>query len=239
MSRIWTLTGLAVRDLFRSLLGVLPLAAALAFGLIAFEYGMDQPQFMTVAGVGTGALCLLTALLVASRFNRATTYALIGRLHRRYELLAAVILASLGITSVLALLITAANLLAGRLTLSFPSALWALPTWAVFWTFMAALALPLSSLASRGGSHLVAYVLSVGILVANDQQVWLQSRNLDWVIRGVTTILWPMSTALSRATDGIHDQAYIAALCLVLAAAVLLFVLAAVLFEEKDLLWAE
>ncbi len=239
MSRIWTLTGFVIRDLFQSLLGILPLAGAVAFGLIAFEYGMDQPQFMTVAGVGTGVLCLLTALLLASRFNRATSYALIGRLYRRTELLAAVVLGSLAVTTVLALLITVANLLAGRLTLSFPSALWAVPTWAVFWLFMASLALPLSSLASRGGSHLVGYVVTVGMLVVNDQKAWLQSHNLAWAIRAVTTILWPMSTVLSRATEGIHDQAYFAALCLVLAAAVLLFGLAAALFENRDLLWAE
>ena len=60
MRRTWVLARFFVSDLFRSLAGIVPLAAALAFGVIAFEYGMDQPQFITVAGLGTCAICCLT-----------------------------------------------------------------------------------------------------------------------------------------------------------------------------------
>jgi Na+-transporting NADH:ubiquinone oxidoreductase subunit NqrB len=129
MNRIWTLAAFLIRDLFRSLAGTLSLAAALAFGIIAFEYGMDQPQFITVAGVGIGAICWMTTLLLGSRVNRATSYLLVARLHRRAELLGSLILSSLGITALLAILIGVGNLLTGRLTLDYPSALWILPTW--------------------------------------------------------------------------------------------------------------
>ncbi len=239
MRRIGTLTGFLIRDLFRSLTGIGPLAAALAFGLIAFEYGMDQAQFITVAGLGIGTICLLTTLLLASRANRASSYLLVARLRQRAELLLAVVLSGLIVTAVLAILIAAANLLAGRLTLAFPSALWILPTWLVLWSMAAALALPLSALVSRSGSHLVGYILLTALLVANDRQAMLQDRGLAWVVRGVSAILWPVSTLLSQASAGIHDRSYLLALALTLLCAVLLFILAAQFLADKDLLWTE
>lgn len=239
MRRIWALTWFLVRDLFLSLAGILPLAVALAFGIIAFEYGMDQAQFITVAGVGTGAICLLTTLLLASRANRASSYLLVARLHRRAELLVALMLGGWGVTAVLTMLLTAANLLAGRLTLNFPSALWIAPTWLVFWLMAAALALPLSALVGRAGSHLIAWLLVAAVLLANDRKEKLQSLGLDWVVRAVTTLLWPVSTLLSRASSGVHDHIFFLAWALTLVYALLLFGLAAQIFEEKDLLWSE
>jgi hypothetical protein len=239
MKRITTLTGFLIRDLFRSWVSVVPLAAALAFGLIAFEYGMDQAQFTTVAGLGIGAICLLTTLVLASRANRASSYLLVARLHRRAELLAALVLASLIVTSLLAILIAGANLLAGRLTLHFPSALWILPTWLALWLMFTALALPLSGLTGRGGSHLVGFVLVTALLVANDQKDALTKRGLDWLVRGLTGILWPVSTLLSQASAGHHGRLYVLALALTLVYALLLFTLATQFLSDKDLLWTE
>ncbi len=241
MNRIWTLTHFLTRDLFRSLAGIIPVATAVAFGLIAFEYGMDQAQFITVAGLGNGVICLLSVLLLASRANRATTYPLIARLHRRAELLVALVLGSLGITTVSAILIAVANLLAGRLTLEFPSVLWIVPTWSVLWLLAAALALPLSALTSQGGSHLVGYALLMAVLMVNEKSATLgaAARRLEWLTRIVDTILWPVGTLLSRASAGFHDRSYFAAAALSLLYAGLLFVLAAQLFAGKDLLWTE
>jgi len=239
MKRIWILTLFLIRDLFGSLAGIVPLAFALAFGLIAFEYGMDQAQFVVVAGVGTGALCLLCTLLLAGRVTRAWSYPIVARLHRRTELLAALVLGGLAITTVLAILITVTNLAAGRLALAFPSGLWILPTWLAVWLLAAALALPLSSLTSRGGSHAAGYALLAAILVLNDQKARLQARNLDWLARAVTIILWPVSTLVGQASSGIHDQAYFLALAATLVFAALLFALADQLLHDKDLLWAE
>lgn len=239
MSRIWTLTGFLVRELFRSAAGVVPLAAALAFGVIAFEYGMDQPQFMTVAGAGTGAICLLTGLLLASRANRAWAYPLIARLRWRSELLAAIVLASLAITAVLSLLIGIGNLLTGRLTLDFPSALWILVTWPVLWLLAAALALPLSSLTARAGSHLAGWVLLAALLVGYDQGARLRQVGLERVAGAIAIVFWPLSTLLSRASANVHDRSYFLALGLTAAYAAALFVLAAEAFADKDLLWPE
>lgn len=239
MSRIWTLTWFLVRDLFRSPAGIVPLAAALAFGLIAFEYGMDQPQFMSVAGVGTGAICLLTALLLTGRANRAWTYPLMARLKRRSELLAAIVLGSLVITAVLSLLIGAGNLAAGRLTIEFPSVLWILPTWPALWFLAAALALPLSSLTARAGSHLAGWVLLAALLVGYDQRARLEQRGLERVAGFLSVLLWPVTTLLSRASAGVHDRSYLLALGLTITYGAVLFVLAGEAFGDKDLLWSE
>jgi hypothetical protein len=239
MKRIWTLTSFLTQDLFRSLAGVVPLAAALAFGIIAFEYGMDQPQFITVAGIGMGAICLLTTLLLSSRANRASSYLLVARLRSRSQLLLALVLSGWGITAALALLITVANLLVGRLTLDFPSALWILPTWIVLWLMAAALALPLSALVGRAGSQLLGYAMLSALLLANDRQEFLLRRGLDWIVRSVDAVLWPVSTVLSQASSGIHDSTYVLALAATAGYLLLFFALGAWFFADKDLLWTE
>jgi hypothetical protein len=239
MRRIWTLTGFFLRELFRSPAGIVPLAAALAFGLIAFEYGMDQAQFMSVAGVGTGVICLLTALLLAGRANRAWTYPLIARLKRRSELLAAIVLGSLIVTAILSLLIGAGNLAAGRLTLELPSALWIVLTWPAAWFLAAALALPLSPLTARAGSHLAAWVLLAGLLVGYDQRVRLAQRGLGRAVEGISFLLWPVTTLMSRASAGVHDRNYFLALGLTIAYGAMIFLLVGEAFADKDLLWPE
>lgn len=239
MSRVLTLTYYLVGDLTRSFAGIVPLAGTLAFGLIAFEYGMDQPQFTTVAGIGMGAICLATALVSASRANRATSFLLLSRLHRRSELLAALVLGSLVITAILSLVMAFANLFAGRLALEFPSALWIVPTWLPLWLLAAALALPLSGLVARGGSHLAGYLLLAGLLIANDRKAFLARQGLSWLNRVVEAVLWPVDTLLARASAGTHNLDYFLAWALTFAYAVLLFGLAVSLFAEKDLLWSE
>lgn len=239
MKRPWTLAWFLVQDLFGSLAGIVPLAVAFVFGTLAFEYGMDQAQFVTVAGVGIGATCMLTTLLLAGRANRASSYLLVARLHGRSELLVALVLSSLGITAVLAVLITAGNLFAGRLTLELPSALWILPSWLALWLLAVALALPLSALVSRGGSHLAGFLMLAVLLVANDQKAMFGSRDLDWLVRAVNTVLWPVNMLLARTSAGIHDRTYFLALVLTLAYATSLFLLAVQLFADKDLLWTE
>jgi hypothetical protein len=239
MRRIWALTVYVTRDFFRSLACIVPLAAALAFGLIAFEYGMDQAQFITVAGIGIGAISLTTTLLLASRTNRATSYLLVARLQGRWELLAALGLSSLGITALLALLIAAGNLAAGRLTLDFPSALWIVPTWLALWLLSTALAFPLSALVGQGGSHLAGFFLLALLLVGNERRAWLQGRGLDWAVKGINAVLWPVSTLLSQASAGLHGRTYMLSGLLTLSYAGLLFLLAVSLLGQKDLIWAE
>jgi hypothetical protein len=239
VKRMKPLTSFLIRDLSRSLAGVVPLALALAFGIIAFEYGMDQAQFITVAGIGIGAICLVTALLLASRANRASFYLIVARLHRRAELLAAVVVSSFAITTVLGLAVAIANLLTGRLTLDFPSALWVLPTWLPLLLLAATLGLALSGLVERGGSHLFGYALLAGLLIANDRKSFLVQHGMNWLARIVEAILWPLNTLVGQASAGMHGREYVLAWALTSGYAFLLFALAATLFEDKDLLWSE
>lgn len=239
MTRICTLVRFFLCDLFRSLTTLVPLAAALAFGLLAFEYGMDQARFITVAGLGIGVIGWLTTLLLAGRADHAWSFLLVARLRRRSELLAALFISGLGLTGVLALLITVPNLLAGRLTLELSSAGWIVPTWLVLWSLAVALALALSSLVSRGGSHLLGYGLLTALLVANDQKTLLTGHRLEGVVRVVDLLLWPVTRLLAQASAGRHDRQYFLALALTGVYAALLFALAVRLFADKDLLWPE
>jgi hypothetical protein len=239
VNRVWTLNFFLIRDLFRSLLGVVPVAIAVAFGLLAFEYGMDQAQFFTVAGLGTGLICLVTALLLANRANRATSYLLLARLRRRTELLAASVFGGLLITMVLAMALTLANLLAGRLALELQSLPWLLITWLPLWILCACLALPLSALVGRRGSHLVGQLLVVALLVVHDKSAPPAIRSLRWLVRVADSILWPLGTLLSRASGGTHDRTFFLTLALTLIYAALLFLLADQLLADKDLVWTE
>jgi len=239
MSRLWTLTLYLVRELFGALAGIVPLAAAVAFGLIAFEYGMDQAQLITVGGLGIGTIGFLATLLLAGKADRAASFPILGRLRRRAELLGSILVGGLGITWILAIAIVVANLLAGRLTLSSPSLLWIMPTWTAVWLFVTALALSLSALVSRNGSNLLGYLLVVAVLVANDRKADLLDRGAGWAVRIVERLVWPVGTLLSRASAEVHDQTYFAAAAATLACAAALFLLAAFLFRDKDLLWSE
>ncbi len=239
MNRILVLTSFLIRDLSRSLAAIVPLSSTLVFGIIAFEYGMDQAQFITVAGIGMGAICLASGLMLASRSNRASSYLFVTRLRRRTELLVALLLGNLAVSAALALLMIVANLITGRLTLDFPSALWILPTWLPLWLLAAALALLLSGLVARGGSHLIGYVLMAGLLIANDRKAFLIRHGMDWAAQGVGAILWPVGKLLAQASAGIHGGAYALAWALTCAYAASIFALAAALFRSKDLLWSE
>ncbi len=239
MNRILALTSFLIRDLARTLAAIVPLAATLAFGIIAFEYGMDQAQFITVAGIGMSVICLATGLVLASRSNRASSYLFVSRLRRRSELLVALLLSNLAITAALALLMTLANLATRRLTLGFPSALWVLPTWLPLWLLAAALALLLSGLVARGGSHVIGYVLLATLIIAHDRKAFLIRHGMDWTAQGASAIVWPVGKLLSQASAGIHDDAYIFAWALTCAYAALSFALSATLFKGKDLLWSE
>lgn len=239
MIRILQLSVFLTRDLFRSLAGLVVPAASLTFYAIAFEYGMDQPQFITVAGVALGAIGLVTALLLAGRAGRAAFYPFIARLRQRAELLAAIVLASLVITCVVAVLITAVALLRYQLTLDWPSLLWIVPTWLALWSLFIALALPLSTVVSRDGAHLLGYVLVTGLLVAYDRRWLLERQGLQWASRAVTLLLWPPTTLLAQASGGLHTRAYFLALALTLLYALILFGLGMQEFERKDLIWPE
>ena len=239
MIRVATLTICYLRCLFRSLAGMVPPGLALAFGYIAFEYGMDQSQFIVVGGIGVGLICLVTTLLLTGQANRAWSYPMVARLRHREELLVALMVGAILLTAILAALITTANLLIDRLTLSFPSVCWVVPTWVAIWFLAATLGLMLSNLVSRRGFPLVAWVGLTGVLVANEQKMVLESAGYVWLARVISMVTWPVRTLLFQASVLNHDRTYWLAFGLTLGYGLLLFLISAILFARKDLLWAE
>jgi hypothetical protein len=103
----------------------------------------------------------------------------------------------------------------------------------------AALALPLSALVGRGGSHLAGYVLLTALLIANDRKTVLTGHGLNSLVQAVDATLWPVTTLLSQASAGTYNRTYLLAWALTLTYACLLFGLGASFFEDKDLLWSE
>ena len=77
------------------------------------------------------------------------------------------------------------------------------------------------------------------LLIANDRKALLAARDLDWLARAVSAILWPPTTLLAQASAGSHGRLYALAWAFTLTYASLLFGLAISFFEDKDLLWSE
>jgi hypothetical protein len=107
------------------------------------------------------------------------------------------------------------------------------------WLLAGTVALLLSGLVERGGSHLVGYVLLVTLLIANDRKAFLIRQGMDWAAQGIDAIVWPVRTLLAQASNDIDGIEYVLAWALVCFYATLLFTLATVLFRSKDLLWSE
>jgi hypothetical protein len=86
---------------------------------------------------------------------------------------------------------------------------------------------------------LLGYAALSALLLASDRQDFLLTRGLDGLTRAVDAVLWPVSTLLSQASSGVYDRTYFLAMAATIGYAALLFILAAWLFVDKDLLWTE
>lgn len=234
MSRVAILSLFLLRDLYRSLLGVAPPAVALALYWLTFYYPVNAGYFAAVGGADLVIVCLVTTLLVASRCNRATSYPMLARLRRRWELLAAVILCSVGVTAVLGIGFSLLAVGSQRVALTWAEVGSLAPRWLAVFALSAAIGLHLSRLVSRRGSHL-ATVLSLALLViVSDSRVglgqeWAAPRDL------AKALLLPVGQVMSGDSAALEP---VAAAWVVVYAAVL-FLGATILFAGKDLLWAE
>ncbi|MCI0476752.1 MAG: hypothetical protein L0Y55_10935, partial [Anaerolineales bacterium] len=156
--RILALSLALVRNLFRTLFGVLPPVLTLLIYRLTYTYrDQGNPAYFTaVGGAGLMFVCVVTALLVADRANRAAMYPLIARLPRRAEFLLAVIVATLLITIAMAVLYTAL-VLGFHTTLTPIELLLIAPRWFCVFILGATLGLMMSRLASRNGSHVIVF----------------------------------------------------------------------------------
>ncbi len=236
MSRVATLSGFLLRDFSRSLWVIVPPGLTLALYRVFFLYGSDVPYFASIGAIILGLVCLATTLLLANTANRASTYALLARVPRRIELIAAIAASAFGITIVLAVLFTAGLWLSDQVPLTPVALLEIAPRWVALFLFVIAFGLHLSKLVSRGGSNLVAYLVLILAAVSYEPMDYPDTPVLnvmqDWTLR----VLHPVTSTLLGDAN-LPQSALLVGLTLLYAA--VLFALALWLFHRKDLLWAE
>lgn len=238
MRRVVTLSLFLTRNLFSTLLGVLPPALTLLVYRLTFTYRNqgDPDYFTAVGGLGLGLVGVVTAFLVADRANRAAMYPLVARLPRRAELLAAVVLSIVIIMVAMAMLYTGCVLGFQNMALTPIELILVVPRWLVVFVFVATLGLLMSKLASRADSHLIVWGLLGGMAFLRERVILFDvpaflTDSIELVVRPITytltTMLEPFSIQI------------LPALLLTLVYAGGLFSMAVWLFRRKDLLWLE
>ncbi len=233
MSRIVVLSAFLTRNFFRVLLGAVPPILTLGLFQATFFWPGDTDYFAAIAGLDLALIALVTTLLFISCANRAATYPLVARLPRRVELLIALFIAALFVTSVMGVLLVALILGLHKSTATPLQMLVIIPRWLALVAFAIGLGLNLGGLVSRGVSQgLTALVVSVLLVVARLPSSMFGDH---WVIRGMHVIVSPFTLTMISPVSVLPVVPWLCTLIY----AVLLFALAAALLEHKDLLWAE
>lgn len=209
--RILTLSGYLLRRLLVSLTGILYIVLALAFWRIFFDPGQATPDadyYILVIGLfGMGAAFLVT-LSVAAQAHHAANYPLLVKLPSRVEHLAAVLIASLGFTLLLQILVA--------VLASFNGPEWSLgrlleipPLWFSANLLATALALHASDLVTMGWSRV--YVFGLLAIFLFGQQLdggalgWLSERILgigNWFFRQGWAAAGNLAGSASRWLNG-------------------------------------
>lgn len=235
MRRVSALVVYLLHDFAGTWQAFIPPALALTFCGIAFQYGATPAYFATVTALALVGIMVITVLLLSGRLNRAASYPLVARLQRRWELLLALVLAALLVVLTLALLICILAFVQNIVVLGVEQWLLLLLTWLLLLICAGAFALLLTSLTSRGGSHIVFYALVALLAAIYDYSDELTRGNAGWVVQLWQRVLAPFGDVL----DPFTSPNLLRANLLVLGYALLFFVLATWLFEGKDLLWSD
>lgn len=237
MSRILTLAWFITKDFFRSWQSFVPLALALTFYGVAFQYGVTPAYFAAVTPGAMIVVAIVTVLLLAGRFNRAASFPFIARLRQRSELLLAVVLTALAITIVLTGLITGMALWQNKFTTPLLRREWLLLIliWPCLYLFAGFFGLLLTNLTSRGSSHIVTYALIAALAAVYDYQFELTQAHQTFLLALWQRLLDPFSATLTPFSSANLLQAAL----LVLGYALVCFIIADWLFARKDLVWSE
>jgi len=236
--RVLALSLALVRNLYRTLFGVLPPVLTLLVYRLTFTYRNqgDPAYFTAVGGLGLAFVCVITVLLVADRANRAAMYPLIARLPRRAEFLLAVVVATLFIMIAMAVLYASCVLGFQHMTLTPIELLLVTPRWFSVFVLGATLGLLMSRLASRHGSHVIVFIGLGGMVLSREQVRYLSSGQSSWLVDGVELIVHPITDTL---TINLQSSDVLPALAVTLLYATALLAIAVWLFHRKDLLWME
>lgn len=239
MSRVVILARFQLRELVRSLAIAAPAAITVALYWVLFQFPGDADYFAATGGFVLMVAALVSTLLLAAQANRATNTVAVVRLPRRAELLAALVVSALAVGAAMAALFTVLALGQARVVVTPVQLAVIAPRWLVLVTLSAAVALHLSRLVSRRGSHLLALGLLALAATVIEQEGMLLRSSLAGLARAVLAIVEPV-LAMLRAPALPSSAAVYASNLLVLAGyATGLFVLASLLFRRKDLLWAD
>jgi hypothetical protein len=259
MTRLWTLIAYLFRDLFRSLTGMLVVVASLAFylvGIVGVTGGIDRNYYALVIGAFFAILALVVAVILADRAYHATSYLLILRFRSRAPFLAGVALAAIAVSGLLEAGIAVASLLQLDTPLTTGMVLDIVPVWAGWMVLGAAVGLHMSELVRRGWSRTVVYaILAFVLFVLNQTQSgvpveladrfnWVPSvipdpARWEWATRLVDSLLWPVKAAVRVASSGDYTVPDSLAPAVLLLVAAFVFLMAAALFERKDLIFPE
>jgi hypothetical protein len=239
-TRILTLALFITRNLFRTLLGILPPVLTLGFYRITFTYqNQGDPAYLTaVGGIGLALVCVITTLLVADRANKAAMYSLLARLPRRIEFLAAVLVSVLMIMLAMATLYLALVLGLRHMSLTPIEFLLIMPRWFAVFTFAATLGLMMSKLASRYSSHVITFVVLGALALTREQYRRVNPGDVPWLAEISAAIMRPITETLTSPLDQ-NIRAILPTLSASLMYALAIFMLATWLFQHKDILWAE
>ncbi len=235
MSRSLHFAEFLLRDFSRTLWVVVPPGLTLAFYRLFFQYGSDADYLASVGAIMFVLICLATTLLIASRTDRASTYPLLARLGSRSAVVLAVGLASLLVTVALAICFLTVIILNRQVPLT-PSGLADISVrWLTLFVFTIAFGLHMSRLISRGGSNLLAYLLLISLVVSYQRLEYPPGRVLDTAALFIGYLKSPVEAVVL----GGVGMPPLQALAFTLGYALVLLLLAILLFARKDLLWAE
>lgn len=239
MRQIRILSGFLRLQLFRSLRGAIPPLLTATFFWITFYLFPFEPDYLiTVGGSEMMVVCMVTTILLSDNANQATTYPFLLRLSRRSDLLLAIIISAVSITSMLSLFFVAAALFEHGVGLTIVELLNLIIRWPILFTFSAVVGLHLTQLTSLYYSHLMAYICLGAIVTVSDQERRLLRRGLDWLVDSTSYLTSPISMSLSN--SGSTPLTSMATPLLgTIAYTIVLGLLAVLFFRRKDLLWMD
>lgn len=239
MRQIRILSGFLRLQLFRSLRGAIPPLLTATFFWITFYLFPFEPDYLiTVGGSEMMVVCLVTTIILADSVDKATTYPFLLRLRRRSDLLLAIIISAVSITSMLSLFFVAGALFEHGVGLTITELLNLIIRWPILFTFSAVVGLHLTQLTSLYYSHLMAYLCLGTIVTVSDQERRILRRGLDWLVDSTQFLTSPVTMSLS--SSGSTPLAQMATPLLgTIAYTIALGGLAVFFFRRKDLLWMD
>ncbi len=238
MSRMVTLGLFLIRDLFRTLQGAVPPVLTLVLYALTRTDHLNANYFATMGGASLTFVCFITALLLANRSSRASTYPFLARVPHRAEFLAAIVLSALLVTLAMAVLFAGLTFAFSQVAITNAEIAAIILRWLALFLLAACLGLNVVKLASRGGSYLIVIGLVAVMATLSELRVLLPP-SLDWLVNDIAVFLAPIRAVLTNATDVLTVEQFTLPVLQTFGFALVLFAFAVSLFQRKDLLWAE